>query len=64
MTEIKTYCDHCGTELDKMTDYEDVEIEMAHKHQKVDLCVECFEELHCIIKLFCKQPIKKGGADS
>lgn len=59
----KVLCDHCGKELDNMTDYGDVEIEMAHKYQVVDLCVECFEKLYCVIEEFCKHPTEKGGGE-
>lgn len=58
MTEIKIYCDHCGKVLDVMSDYGGVEIEVAHKYRKADLCTGCFEQLFDIIDAFCEV---KGG---
>ena len=53
MKENKIYCDHCGKELDTKTDYDDIEIEMNHKWQKVDLCEDCFNQLWSMIDEFC-----------
>lgn len=58
MTEIKVYCDHCKCELDTMSDYIKLEIEMAHITTTTDLCTECFRKLDSIITRFCS---KKGG---
>lgn len=61
MIETKIYCDHCGKELDTKTDYDDIEVEMNHKWQKIDLCEECFERLWSIIDTFCSyEDIKKN----
>lgn len=60
MTEIKVYCDHCGKELDCMTDYTDITIEAAHKMINVDLCKDCFERLCEQINKFCE---RKGGEE-
>jgi hypothetical protein len=53
MTETKIYCDHCKRELDRMKDYIDIEIDMSHKWQKVDLCEDCYERLWSMIDDFC-----------
>ena len=53
MTETTIYCDHCKRKLDEMSDYVDVKIEAAHKWQKKDLCVYCFERLWSMIDDFC-----------
>jgi hypothetical protein len=52
---VKDYCDHCGAELDEMTDYGDTEIEIAHHWFKSDLCKNCMEELSAIAFKFCKK---------
>ena len=31
MKDNKIYCDHCGKELDTMHDFDDTQIDMAHK---------------------------------
>lgn len=59
MKEHKIYCDHCGKELDTMKDFNDTQIEMAHKWATVDLCAECLDKLYNLICDFCE---KKGGA--
>ena len=53
MKEYKIYCDHCGKELDTMKDFDDTQIEMAHKWTTVDLCSECGDELWEVIDKFC-----------
>ena len=53
MTETTIYCDHCKRKLDEMSDYVDVKIEVAHKWQKTDLCVDCFDRLWSMIDDFC-----------
>ena len=53
MTEIKTYCDHCGKELDDMKDYSDIELSVLN-YCKVDLCSKCLNELQDIIDEFIK----------
>ena len=52
MTEIKTYCDHCGTELNSHNDYEDTDIDIANYFRRVDLCTSCFEKLTAMIEEF------------
>lgn len=63
MKSNKVFCDHCGKELDTQNDYDNIEIEMNHKWQKVDLCDECFEQLWSMIDEFCAHPTEKGGVD-
>ena len=48
MTVCKTYCDHCGKELNDMTDYPDVAIGFV-KFSKADFCKMCLDELETII---------------
>ena len=48
MTIVKTYCDHCGKELDDMKDYPDTDIGLL-EYQKADFCQKCLEELETII---------------
>lgn len=61
MTVNKIYCDHCGKELDTRKDYDDIEIEMNHKWQRVDICEDCFEQLWSIIDDFCSYGRKENG---
>lgn len=58
MTETKTYCDHCGKELNAMHDYFDLQVEALH-YFSADLCSDCLEKLEDLMKNFCK----KGGAE-
>ena len=53
-----TTCDHCGTALDTMIDFDDVTIEMAHKWVTADLCEQCLEELYSIVNDFVKKRSK------
>lgn len=53
MTIIKTYCDHCGKELDGMKDYPDTEISLIG-YRKADFCQKCMDELDTIIADFVK----------
>ena len=52
MTEIKTYCDHCGKVLNDMHDYADTEIGFID-FAKADLCAKCIRELDTIVKQYC-----------
>ena len=61
MKENKIYCDHCGKEMDRMHDFEDTQIDMAHKWTTVDLCAECLDKLYDLVCNFCKM---KEGADN
>lgn len=58
MTVVKTYCDHCGKELNEMHDYPEQEIGLIG-YETADLCSEHLEELDRIIKAYCK----KGGVE-
>lgn len=60
MKSNKIYCDHCGKEMDGMTDFDNTLIEMAHKWTTADLCAECLDELYEVVCAFCK---KKEGAE-
>lgn len=64
MTEIKTYCDHCGKLLDEMSYYKGTRIEVAHKQLDADLCCDCFEKLWDMISEFCAEmKDEKSGND-
>lgn len=58
MTETKTYCDHCGKELNNMKDYCDTEI-MLLNYVNTDLCVKCINELQGLIEHFVKEREKQ-----
>lgn len=64
MKENKIYCDHCGKELNRMTDYDDINIELGHIWRKHDLCAECLEELKTLVDNFCTaHQTEKGGGE-
>lgn len=64
MKENNVLCDHCGKHLDRMTDYEDINIELGHLWRQHDLCAECLEELKSLVDNFCdKHPTEKEGAE-
>lgn len=54
MTVMKMYCDHCGKELDGMTDYASIDVEIAHTELETDLCNACYEQLIKVVKDFCR----------
>ena len=60
MRDNKIYCDHCGKEMDTMSDFDGVQIDMAHKWITADLCAECLDKLYDLVCNFCKS---KGGAE-
>lgn len=60
MTEKKTYCDHCGLELNEMIDFTDTDIELISVNINTDLCVKCHRELCKLIKEFCSERGVKG----
>ncbi|MBQ7913761.1 MAG: hypothetical protein IJ308_08515 [Clostridia bacterium] len=41
----KIICDHCGKELDRMKDYDDISIETMNSFYDTDLCADCRNEL-------------------
>lgn len=45
-------CDHCGTELNPMNGYSDLEIDDFDFVKEVDLCTECYQELCDIVRKF------------
>lgn len=53
MTVVKSYCDHCGKELNDMEDYSSCEIEIAYVEFQADLCKECHGLLVKMAKDFC-----------
>ena len=55
MTIVKTYCDHCGKELDNTSDYISAEIEIAYVEINADLCCGCLGDLVEAAKAFCTQ---------
>jgi hypothetical protein len=60
MTQIKTYCDHCGKLLNEMTDMTDITIDMETRAWKTDLCTKCFDELCTLASDFCSYGERKG----
>ena len=64
MTEIKTYCDHCGAELNPRGEYEDTDIDIGNYLKRVDLCVSCFEELTDMIEEFFEKEPKNTDNES
>lgn len=58
MKKIKTYCDHCGKELDPSCDYVDMQLDAISDFITVDLCDECREELAKLIFDFCREKLK------
>lgn len=58
MKENKIYCDHCKKEIDKMHDFDDLQIDMGHKWTTVDLCAECLDKLYGVVCEFCKGDVK------
>lgn len=53
MTETRTYCDHCGVELNNMKDYIDICIDDFYSYFDTDLCKDCFMELNNMVRKFC-----------
>ena len=62
MTVTKTYCDHCGKELDEMHGFTDEDIEIGLKHIECDLCSKCIEELARLVMDFCTNETVMKGA--
>ena len=60
MKDNKIYCDHCGKELDTIHDFDDIQIDMAHKWTTADLCAECLDKLYDLICDFCE---RKSGEE-
>lgn len=63
MTIKKTFCDHCGKQIDSMTDYTEMGISCFKKYKQTDLCVKCFDEMWNTINIFCGQAKLKGGVN-
>lgn len=61
MTKTTMKCDHCGTKLDSLIDYDDIEIRANHITINADLCCDCFNELCGVIKKFVKKGGSRGG---
>ncbi len=60
MQQTKIYCDHCGKELDVMSDYDNSEIEIPTKIFSADLCKNCTNELENVIGGFIKGSENNG----
>ena len=58
MKDNKIYCDHCGKELDTMHDFDDIQIDMAHKWTTADLCAECLDKLYDLVCDFCERKVQ------
>ena len=61
MMETKTYCDHCGKELDAMKDYTEISIDIPTDIINADLCVSCYNGLIAEISEYLTN--SKGGAE-
>ena len=61
MTVIKTYCDHCGKEIDTMIDYNDCQLDIGYEVVTVDLCKECLDMLLMTVKNFCSYGERKDN---
>ena len=56
MTVMKTYCDHCGKELDWHKDYTDLALEFeVRPHLDIDLCNACMDKLYRNVVRFCNK---------
>lgn len=64
MTIKKTFCDHCGKQIDSMTDYTEMGISCLKKYKQTDLCVKCFNMLWAMVDSFCGLAKKKDGEDN
>lgn len=64
MTECKTYCDHCGAELDDMKDYPDINISVYAYSASCDLCEKCYNELKAIVGEFVSEMEGRGGDEA
>lgn len=58
MTVVKTYCDHCGKELNDMKDCPDIEVGILD-YRKADFCQKCLSELQGMIDEFIKEDLMK-----
>ena len=54
MTETKTYCDHCGKQLDSMKDYCEIIVSIPGKDVYCDLCASCLDNLSDVVREYVK----------
>ena len=55
----KTYCDHCGKELDWHEDYMDLALELkVRPYLDIDLCDACMDKLYRNVVRFCNKEDK------
>lgn len=64
MTIVKTYCDHCGKELDNTSDYISAEIKIGYVEINADLCFKCIGDSVEKTKAFCTQQGEEQNAES
>lgn len=60
MQQVKSYCDHCGKELNAMNDYCSLEIEIITKMFYADLCENCKNKLVNIVGTFIRESKNNG----
>jgi hypothetical protein len=52
MTIKHTFCDHCGKQIDSMTDYTEMGVSLGKNFAETDLCTECNTKLWAVITDF------------
>lgn len=52
-------CDHCGTELNPINGYSELELNDFDFIKEVDLCTDCYNELCDIIRVFIHEDISR-----
>ena len=55
-------CDHCGKEIDGLTDFTDMQIDNFIDYVEVDLCNKCFHELNDIVLQYVNKKKEKKNA--
>ena len=52
MRKSKFFCDKCGKEITCDNDYVDLDIDCCDIQDTYDLCVDCYDELTKMVKVF------------
>lgn len=56
MIVTKSYCDHCGVELDDKCDDIEITVEVGYEEFiETDLCHMCYKKLASIVMDFCNK---------
>lgn len=61
MTIKKTFCDHCGKQIDSMTDYTEICVSLGGNFDETDLCTDCFADLWAVINGFIHDKREDGA---